>query len=342
MHFKAPDIGLDLGTCNTVVYVKNEGIVISEPTLVISRRGDKKPIAVGEDAQRMYGRTSDAEIAIHPIRNGMIANYDATVLLLRAFISKAVGESNLVKPRLVMSIPSEIDEVNRKALTAAVRACGLKKVYLIEKPLAAAIGAGLSVFEPEGCMVVDVGGGTTEVAVVSLGGLVVSQSIPVGGVKMDEAIVNHIKHEFKMLIGAKTAEDVKLDLASALPQENGSSVRIRGRDLLSPSALEIDYTAQQAYGAVREPCRAILTAIKWVLERTPPELSADILDRGIVLTGGGAMLDGLDKLITSRVRIRAHLAENPIEAVAIGTGKSFEYLGKLYDGFVSYTNYSSR
>ena len=201
MHFKAPDIGLDLGTCNTVVYVKNEGIVISEPTLVISRRGDKKPIAVGEDAQRMYGRTSDAEIAIHPIRNGMIANYDATVLLLRAFISKAVGESNLVKPRLVMSIPSEIDEVNRKALTAAVRACGLKKVYLIEKPLAAAIGAGLSVFEPEGCMVVDVGGGTTEVAVVSLGGLVVSQSIPVGGVKMDEAIINHIKHEFKMLIG---------------------------------------------------------------------------------------------------------------------------------------------
>ena len=170
MHFKAPDIGLDLGTCNTVVYVKNEGIVISEPTLVISRRGDKKPIAVGEDAQRMYGRTSNAEIAIHPIRNGMIANYDATVLLLRAFISKAVGESNLVKPRLVMSIPSEIDEVNRKALTAAVRACGLKKVYLIEKPLAAAIGAGLSVFEPEGCMVVDVGGGTTEVAVVSLGG----------------------------------------------------------------------------------------------------------------------------------------------------------------------------
>ena len=158
MHFKAPDIGLDLGTCNTVVYVKNEGIVISEPTLVISRRGDKKPIAVGEDAQRMYGRTSDAEIAIHPIRNGMIANYDATVLLLRAFISKAVGESNLVKPRLVMSIPSEIDEVNRKALTAAVRACGLKKVYLIEKPLAAAIGAGLSVFEPEGCMVVDVVG----------------------------------------------------------------------------------------------------------------------------------------------------------------------------------------
>ena len=236
MHFKAPDIGLDLGTCNTVVYVKNEGIVISEPTLVISRRGDKKPIAVGEDAQRMYGRTSDAEIAIHPIRNGMIANYDATVLLLRAFISKAVGESNLVKPRLVMSIPSEIDEVNRKALTAAVRACGLKKVYLIEKPLAAAIGAGLSVFEPEGCMVVDVGGGTTEVAVVSLGGLVVSQSIPVGGVKMDEAIVNHIKHEFKMLIGAKTAEDVKLDLASAMPQENGSSVRIRGRDLLPQRA----------------------------------------------------------------------------------------------------------
>lgn len=329
MHFKAPDIGLDLGTCNTVVYVKNEGIVISEPTLVISRRGDKKPIAVGEDAQRMYGRTSDAEIAIHPIRNGMIANYDATVLLLRAFISKAVGESNLVKPRLVMSIPSEIDEVNRKALTAAVRACGLKKVYLIEKPLAAAIGAGLSVFEPEGCMVVDVGGGTTEVAVVSLGGLVVSQSIPVGGVKMDEAIVNHIKHEFKMLIGAKTAEDVKLDLASALPQENGSSVRIRGRDLLSPSALEIDYTAQQAYGAVREPCRAILTAIKWVLERTPPEPASDIMKNGIYLTGRAAQLYALDQYIANELNIQVILAKDPGDCTVLGLGYIVENLALL-------------
>ena len=302
MHFKAPDIGLDLGTCNTVVYVKNEGIVISEPTLVISRRGDKKPIAVGEDAQRMYGRTSDAEIAIHPIRNGMIANYDATVLLLRAFISKAVGESNLVKPRLVMSIPSEIDEVNRKALTAAVRACGLKKVYLIEKP---------------------------EVAVVSLGGLVVSQSIPVGGVKMDEAIVNHIKHEFKMLIGAKTAEDVKLDLASALPQENGSSVRIRGRDLLSPSALEIDYTAQQAYGAVREPCRAILTAIKWVLERTPPELASDIMKNGIYLTGRAAQLYALDQYIANELNIQVILAKDPGDCTVLGLGYIVENLALL-------------
>ena len=301
MHFKAPDIGLDLGTCNTVVYVKNEGIVISEPTLVISRRGDKKPIAVGEDAQRMYGRTSDAEIAIHPIRNGMIANYDATVLLLRAFISKAVGESNLVKPRLVMSIPSEIDEVNRKALTAAVRACGLKKVYLIEKPLAAAIGAGLSVFEPEGCMVVDVGGGTTEVAVVSLGGLVVSQSIPVGGVKMDEAIVNHIKHEFKMLIGAKTAEDVKLDLASALPQENGSS----------------------------EPCRAILTAIKWVLERTPPELASDIMKNGIYLTGRAAQLYALDQYIANELNIQVILAKDPGDCTVLGLGYIVENLALL-------------
>ena len=288
MHFKAPDIGLDLGTCNTVVYVKNEGIVISEPTLVISRRGDKKPIAVGEDAQRMYGRTSDAEIAIHPIRNGMIANYDATVLLLRAFISKAVGESNLVKPRLVMSIPSEIDEVNRKALTAAVRACGLKKVYLV-----------------------------------------VSQSIPVGGVKMDEAIVNHIKHEFKMLIGAKTAEDVKLDLASALPQENGSSVRIRGRDLLSPSALEIDYTAQQAYGAVREPCRAILTAIKWVLERTPPELASDIMKNGIYLTGRAAQLYALDQYIANELNIQVILAKDPGDCTVLGLGYIVENLALL-------------
>ncbi len=314
MHFKAPDIGLDLGTSNTVVYVKNEGIVISEPTLVIARRGDKKPLAVGEDAQRMYG---------------MIANYDATVLLIRAFINKAVGESNLAKPRLVMSIPSEIDEVNRKALMAAVRSCGLKKVYLIEKPLAAAIGAGLSVFEPEGCMVVDVGGGTTEIAVISLGGMVVSQSIPVGGIKMDEAIVNHIKHEFKLLISTKTAEEVKLDLASALPSESNASVRIRGRDLLSPSALEIEYTAQQAYGAVREPCKAILTAIKWVLERTPPELASDIMRNGIYLTGRAAQLESLDRYISDELNIKVILAKEPGDCGVLGLGYIVENLALL-------------
>ena len=324
MHFKAPDIGLDLGTCNTVVYVKNEGIVISEPTLVISRRGDKKPIAVGEDAQRMYGRTSDAEIAIHPIRNGMIANYDATVLLLRAFISKAVGESNLVKPRLVMSIPSEIDEVNRKALTAAVRACGLKKVYLIEKPLAAAIGAGLSVFEPEGCMVVDVGGGTTEVAVVSLGGLVVSQSIPVGGVKMDEAIINYIKREFNIMIGDRTAEEVKLDLGSALPLHGERRARIRGRDMVTNLPQTTEITSTQIYEAIQEPCQAILRAIKWVLERTPPELAADVMHHGIYLTGGGSLLYGMDQMIASELGIPVLLSKEPTDCAALGLGNIIE------------------
>lgn len=329
MHFKAPDVGLDLGTCNTVVYVKNEGIVISEPTLVIARRGDRKPLAVGEDAQRMYGRTSETEIAIHPIRNGMIANYDATVLLIRAFLNKAVGESNLAKPRLVLSIPSEIDEVNRKALIAAVRACGLKKVYLIEKPLAAAIGAGLSVFEPEGCMVVDIGGGTTEIAVLSLGGLVVSQSIPVGGIKMDEAIVNHINHEFKIVIGMKTAEDIKLDLAAAMPQTGDASIRIRGRDLVSPSAIEIDYTAQQAYAAVRETCKGILTGIKWVLERTPPELASDIMRNGIYLTGRAAQLYALDQYIANELNIKVILAKDPGDCTVTGLGYIVENLALL-------------
>ena len=325
MHFKAPDIGLDLGTCNTVVYVKNEGIVISEPTLVISRRGDKKPIAVGEDAQRMYGRTSDAEIAIHPIRNGMIANYDATVLLLRAFISKAVGESNLVKPRLVMSIPSEIDEVNRKALTAAVRACGLKKVYLIEKPLAAAIGAGLSVFEPEGCMVVDVGGGTTEVAVVSLGGLVVSQSIPVGGVKMDEAIVNYIKNEYNLLIGERTAEDIKIKIGSAYPYEGEGAMNIKGRNLMDGLPKNIEISAEEIREALSDSVNQILDVIKATLEKTPPELAADIIDHGIMLTGGGALLRGLDKLIAAETRIPVLVAESPLDCVVDGTGICLEH-----------------
>ena len=320
MHFKAPDIGLDLGTCNTVVYVKNEGIVISEPTLVISRRGDKKPIAVGEDAQRMYGRTSDAEIAIHPIRNGMIANYDATVLLLRAFISKAVGESNLVKPRLVMSIPSEIDEVNRKALTAAVRACGLKKVYLIEKPLAAAIGAGLSVFEPEGCMVVDVGGGTTEVAVVSLGGLVVSQSIPVGGVKMDEAIVNYIKNEYNLLIGERTAEEVKIGIGSAIPLKRRETVMVRGRDLITGLPHMIEIANDEITEALKEPLGTIMNNLRTCLENTPPELASDIMERGIYLTGGGAQLSGLDLLISQQTGMPVVVADNPMDCVAIGAG----------------------
>lgn len=330
MHFRAPDIGLDLGTSRTVVYVKDRGLVVSEPSLVIAQRADKRHlIAIGDEAQRRLGRTAETEVAIHPIRNGSIVDYDATVHMIQYFLRKAIGSSNLIKPRLILSVPAEMDDVNRKALLSAVRACGLKRVYLIEKPLAAAIGAGLNVFDPTGCMVVDVGGGTTEVAVLSLGGLVVSRSEPVGGVKMDEAIVSHIKREFKMLISPRTAEDVKIDLASAMPTADERHVRIRGRDLLSPRAEEIDYTSQQACSAVSEPCRSIVAAIKWVLERTPPELAADIMRSAIYLTGRAANLTALDQYISSQLGMKVVLARDPGDCTVMGLGYIVENLTLL-------------
>ena len=266
MAFFAPDIGIDLGTSNTVVYVRGRGIVISEPTMVVVDSGNKRSVrAVGDDAKFLLGRTSDALTVVRPIRGGSIADFDMTEMVLRYFMRKAIGVSHVVKPKVVVSIPAGLPAVARKAVSEAAEIAGAKTVYLIEKPFAAAIGSGLPVYEPVGSMVVDIGGGTTDVAVVSLGGLVVAQSVQVGGVKMDEAIINYIKREFNMLIGDRTAEDVKLDLASAMPLTEGRQVRIRGRDLLSPQAMDIEFTSSQAHEAIKEPCRAILAAIKWVL-----------------------------------------------------------------------------
>ncbi|MGN0779610.1 MAG: rod shape-determining protein, partial [Aristaeellaceae bacterium] len=319
MAIIAPEIGIDLGTSNTVVYVRGRGIVISEPTMLVVNSGNKRSVrAVGDEARFLMGRTNEALSVVRPIKNGSIADFDLTEMLLRYFIRKAIGVSHVVKPKVVVSVPANLPAVSRKAVKEAAQIAGAKTVYLIEKPFAAAIGSGLPVYEPVGSMVVDIGGGTTDVAIVSLGGMVVAQSIQVGGVKMDEAIMNYIKREFNMSIGERTAEDVKIDLATALPLAEGRQVRIRGRDLLSPQSMEIEFTSAQAYDALREPCAAILTAIKWVLERTPPELAADIMRSGIHLTGGVAQLFALDQFIATKLGIPVLIAKEPEDCTVMG------------------------
>ena len=330
MHFFAPDIGLDLGTSNTQLYVKRRGIVISEPSLVVVSSSNRKQVqSVGDEARSNLGRTNDSRMVVRPIRGGAIADFDMTALMIRYFIRKAVGVSNMTKPKVVVSVPAGMDDVNRKAITEAVRLSGASKVYLVEKPFAAALGSKLPVYDPVGSMVVDIGGGTTDVAVVSLGGLVVSHSIPVGGAKMDEAIINHIKREFNMLIGDRTAEDVKIDLASAMPLTEDRRVRIRGRDLLSLQAMDIEYTSRQAYMAIHEPCMAIISAIRWVLERTPPELSADIMRTGIHLTGRVAELYAMDQFIANELGIPVLIAREPGDCTALGLGYMVENMAML-------------
>jgi len=330
MAFFAPDIGIDLGTSNTVVYVRGRGIVISEPTMVVVDSNNKRNVrAVGDEAKFLLGRTSDALTVVRPLKGGSISDFDMTEMLIRYFLRKAIGVSHVVKPKVVVSIPVGLPAVSRKAVTEAAQVAGAKKVFLVEKPFAAAIGSGLPVYEPVGSMVVDIGGGTTDVAVVSLGGLVVAQSIQVGGVKMDEAIINYIKREFNMLIGDRTAEDVKLDLAAAMPLSEGRQVRIRGRDLLSPQAMDIEFTSAQAHEAIKEPCRAILAAIKWVLERTPPELAADIMRSGVHLTGGGAQLFAMDQFIATELGIPVLIAKEPEDCTIMGLGYLVENIQLL-------------
>ena len=330
MAFFAPDIGIDLGTSNTVVYVRGRGIVISEPTMVVVDSNNKRNVrAVGDEAKFLLGRTSDALTVVRPLKGGSISDFDMTEMLIRYFIRKAIGVSHVIKPKVVVSIPVGLPAVSRKAVTEAAQVAGAKTVYLVEKPFAAAIGSGLPVYEPVGNMVVDIGGGTTDVAVVSLGGLVVAQSIQVGGVKMDEAIINYIKREFNMLIGDRTAEDVKLDLAAAMPLSEGRQVRIRGRDLLSPQAMDIEFTSAQAHEAIKEPCRAILAAIKWVLERTPPELAADIMRSGVHLTGGGAQLFAMDQFIATELGIPVLIAKEPEDCTVMGLGYLVENMQLL-------------
>ena len=321
MALTAPDLGIDLGTSNTSVYVRGRGIVISEPTLVAVERENRQTVrAVGDEARFLSGRSPESLIALSPIRSGQVSDFDLTQLMLKYFIRKAIGISYVNRPRVIVSVPCGLDDVNRKALTEAVRLAGAKHVFLIEKPFVGGIGTGLPVYDPIGSMVVDIGAGTTDVAVISLGGLVVSQSVPVGGDRMDESLMNYLKRECNILIGRQTAENVKKDLATAMPLEEPRSILVRGINQLNTSAGTIQFTSTQAYDALREPCEAILKAIKWVLERTPPELCADIMRGGIHLTGAGSMLFALDRFISERLDIPVLLARDPGDCCILGIG----------------------
>lgn len=317
------DMAVDLGTANTLVYVRGRGIVLSEPSVVAidSRSGEVH--AVGIEAKRMLGRTPGTIQAIRPLKDGVIADFEVTEEMLRHFIQKA-HPNRFAHPRVVVCVPSGVTGVEKRAVVEAAESAGARQAYLIEEPMAAAIGAGLPVAEPTGSMVVDIGGGTSEVAVISLGGIVVSQSCRVGGDEFDEAIVAYAKREYKLLIGTQMAEDVKLEVGSAYPMAEEVQTEIRGRDMVSGLPKTVVITSEEVRNALAEPLSTIVEAVKETLDRTPPELSSDIMDRGIMLAGGGSLLRGLDELLREETQMPAHLAESPLTCVAVGSGRSLE------------------
>lgn len=332
------DIGIDLGTANTLAYVRGKGIVVREPSVVAIKIDTKQVLAVGSEAKKMVGRTPGSIVAIRPMKDGVIADFDVTQSMLKYFIGKAMqGKTTFRKPRVVVGIPSGVTEVEKRAVEEATIQAGAKEVHLVEEPMAAAIGAGLPVEEPTGSMVVDIGGGTTDVAVISLGGIVTSKNLRIGGDEMDEAIINYIKKEYNLMIGERTAEDVKIQIGSAYPKAKEETMEIRGRDLVTglPKTLKISST--EILEALKEPVTSIVDSIKMTLEKTPPELAADIMDRGIMLTGGGALLDGLDKLVRQETGMPVQIAESPLDCVALGTGKILEEI-ELYKRVLSAPN----
>lgn len=321
------DIGVDLGTASVLVYVKNQGIVIREPSVVALQKDNNKILAVGEEARQMIGRTPGNIVAIRPLRDGVIADYDITETMLKYFIERVSPKPRLFRPQVVVCVPSGVTSVEKRAVLEAAMQAGAKKTYLIEEPMAAAIGAGLNITEANGNMVVDIGGGTTDIAIISLGGIVVSESLRVGGDKFDEAIIRYIKKMYNMMVGERTAEDVKIRIGSAYPEGEGKSVEIRGRDLVTGLPRTIKFTSTDSFQALSEPITSIIDGIKSVLERTPPELASDIVDKGIVMTGGGSLLHGFTRLLAEETGIPIHLAEDPLSCVALGTGKILENEG---------------
>ena len=321
--FGGRDMAVDLGTANTLVYVRGRGIVLSEPSVVAIDESTGEVYAVGLEAKRMLGRTPGTISAIRPLKDGVIADFDVTEQMLRHFIQK-VHQHRFAHPRVVVCVPSGVTGVEKRAVEEATLGPGARQAYLIEEPMAAAIGAGLPVAEPTGNMIVDIGGGTTEVAVISLGGIVVSQSLRVGGDEMDEAIINHIKREYKLLIGQQTAEEIKLEVGSAFALREEVQAEVRGRDMLTGLPKTVILSSEEVRHALDEPVLQIIEAIKSTLDKTPPELAADIMDRGIVLAGGGALLQGLDQRIRQETHMPTHLAESPLTCVAVGSGRSLE------------------
>lgn len=318
------DMGIDLGTANTLVYVKGKGIVLREPSVVAIENERKTVLAVGEEAKRMIGRTPGNIVAIRPMKDGVIADFDITQNMLKYFIRKVYSRKTLVSPRVVVCVPSGVTEVEKRAVEEAALQAGAREAYLIEEPMAAAFGAGLPVEEPTGSMVVDIGGGTTEVAIISLGGIVTAKSIRVGGDELDEAIIQYIKRQYNLMIGERTAEEVKITVGSAYPKEIEETMLIRGRDLVSGLPKTLEVTSSEILGALKEPVSQIVDAIKYTLEKTPPELAADIMEIGIMLTGGGALLDGLDQLVIKETGMPVQIAEEPLDCVGLGTGKMIE------------------
>lgn len=326
------DMGIDLGTASVLVYIKGKGIVLNEPSVVATDNSKHRLLAVGEEARQMIGRTPGNIVATRPLRDGVISDYDVTERMLRYFIRKALGRrGSILRPRVVICIPCEATEVEKRAVKDAALSAGAGKVYLIEEPVAAAIGAGLDISVASGNMLVDIGGGTTDVAVISLGGMVVRQEMKIAGDKFDEAIVRYIRRVHKIMIGERTSEQLKIEIGTAYPREEELSMDIRGRDLVSGLPKNVTITSEEMREALEEPVFSIVDCVHSVLERTPPELAADIIDKGILMTGGGSLLHGLDQLIESRTNVPTRVAEDAISCVAKGTGKTLEDLDKYGD-----------
>jgi rod shape-determining protein MreB len=316
------DIGIDLGTASVLVYVKGKGVVLHEPSVVAIEKNSGKIIAVGEEARRMLGKTPGNIVAIRPLRNGVIADYNVTERMLRYFIQKACGKRMFFKPRVLVCIPTGVTSVEERAVLQATLQAGARRAWLVEEPLAAALGAGINIAEATGHMVVDIGGGTTDIAVLSLGGIVCNKSLRIGGDHFDEAIVRYIRREYNLMIGERTAEELKIKIGTAYPQGRSKDdvIDIRGRDLVSGLPKVITVSSHESYEALQETVEAVVIAVKEILEKTPPELAADIIDHGIVMTGGGSLLNGLDTLLSHETKLSIHVAEDAISCVALGTG----------------------
>ena len=326
---KNKDIGIDLGTANTLVTLRGKGIVLREPSVVAIDRKTNTVLATGEEAKEMLGRTPDTIKAVRPLKDGVIADFSATRLMLKNLIAKVCDRYNVVRPRVVVGVPSGITEVEERAVEESVLSAGAKEVYLIEEPMAAAIGAGLDVAEPSGNMIVDIGGGTTEVAVISLGGIVVSTSLRIAGDELDEDIMNYVKRTMNLAIGETTAEQIKLQIGCAMPLMTDTPMEIRGRDLESGLPLTLVITSSQVQEAMAESISRIIDSVKQTLEKTPPELASDIMERGIVLAGGGALIQNIDKLISYKTGMPVYVAEKPLDCVVNGTERTIEDLERL-------------
>ena len=324
LTFLGRDMAVDLGTANTLVYVRGRGIVLNEPSVVALNTNNGQIVAVGVEAKRMIGRTPGNIVAVRPLKDGVIADFDVTERMLRYFIQKVHRRTHLAKPRLVVAVPSGITGVEQSAVKEAGHQAGARRVYIIEEPMAAAIGAGLPIHEPTGNMVVDIGGGTTEVAVISLGGIVTSQSIRVGGDELDQANITFGKKEYSLMLGERTAEEIKMAIGSAFPAEDEPHAEIRGRDLVSGLPKTVVISAAEVRKAIEEPVNLVVDAVKNTLDKCPPELAGDVMDRGIALTGGGALLRGLESRIREETGMPVQVADNPLESVVLGTGKCVE------------------